>query len=399
MDYRISAVIPSRDVDNVRFSATYLAEHSSVLDEVIIIWNGKDSPDFIKLFGEVQRNTDVQFVVQNCHGMDVYEMYNEGAKIARSPFVLFANDDMYFPLGWDSELSILTNQPFNADASVVTFSLVEPGYVDVSEKCIKNNYGMEVAVFDKAGFDVFSRSATRQIHVGKLGWYMPVIFPKNLFLLSGGYPVEAPFPYPNDIVFFEKLGRYSNAQFIQVDSMVYHFQRLSQRPERMAFDRLNLCCGIDIKDGFINADAISHPGVLNFDVEKDIWPFAENSLSIVLWRHAIEHFRFDVGREILKKILFSLKPGGYLDIYTPEMMLAAEDYLAGFNKYPNCCSAVMRLWGAGTSEFQIHKSGYTVNPNAENCLHTTLLRLGYKNLEDLSCLDADEFGIRAFKHV
>jgi len=54
--------------------------------------------------------------------------------------------------------------------------------------------------------------------------------------------------------------------------------------------KLNLGCGKDIKEGYINVDSIKLPGVDKVvDLNKYPWPFKDNEFDFVLCSHILEH--------------------------------------------------------------------------------------------------------------
>jgi predicted SAM-dependent methyltransferase len=392
-DYRYSAVVPSRDFETAKFCIGYLIDNSDNLGEVILFWNGKKELELEvrNWMYSLSEQTDIKLTFLTGYTLDVYEMYNEGVKYALNEYVLLINDDMYVPPFWDKELPILCNQPFQPDSTIITFMLVEPGYVDVNYKCIKKDFGQTLETFDKVGFDAFAEESQHILGDG-LGWYMPVIFPKNLFIMSGCYPTNQKFPYPNDISFFEKLKTRMGISFLKIHSLVYHFQRLSQRPKNSPFEKLNLCCGNDVRDGYVNADVFDSPMVVKIDLEKEQFPFTEEHFSEVLFNHALEHFRQQKGIEVLREILRVLKVDGFLEVGVPNLKLACEDFLAGFNSFDNIAPAIQRIYGLGVSEHQIHKFGYT-----EEMLYDALFEAGFKKIEVQKPLYADEIRMRAWK--
>jgi predicted SAM-dependent methyltransferase len=248
---------------------------------------------------------------------------------------------------------------------VLTFDLVEPGYVDVNPVCRKMDFGMSMSSFDKEGFDKFAlENNDFKLHEDRLGWYMPVIFPKRLFIGLGGYCTYPPFPFPNDIIFFDLLKQQESVKFAQMSSFVYHFQRMSQRT------RLNLCCGSDTRDGWVNVDKEQA------DISSGTVPFKDGEFEYVLFKHALEHFRLEIARSILKEIHRILANGGQIEVRVPDFKLACIDYLGGVNTYPDCALAIERIYGLGTSEEQVHKWGYT-----KETLRDELTTAGFTNVE------------------
>lgn len=90
--------------------------------------------------------------------------------------------------------------------------------------------------------------------------------------------------------------------------------------------KLNLGCGKDIREGYINLDIdpISDK-VLKHDVE-DLSDFADNSVSEVLAFDIIEHFPQRRINPIIKEWCRVLRPGGKLIIQTPDIEVIFSDY-------------------------------------------------------------------------
>lgn len=87
--------------------------------------------------------------------------------------------------------------------------------------------------------------------------------------------------------------------------------------------KLNVCCGQDYREGYINID-FSDVGVngskVKIDVVHDILnglPYPENSADEIVFREALEHFHRLQGLDILKELYRVLKPGGKLDLTVP----------------------------------------------------------------------------------
>jgi glycosyltransferase involved in cell wall biosynthesis len=216
-----TAIFPTYSSLNLERCVDSLLLNSKNLEEIIVIWDG-DHDSYLKISANL--NERVKCIENPCPHADVYGMFNYGASIAQSEYILLVNDDMYFPKDWDE------NMPLDPK-SVITFVVVEPGFVKVNEKNIAHSFGFTWSRFKKEKFEGFAKKfpARGLIKENELGWYMPVLFPKSLFFESGAYPNDVPFPNPNDVLFFEKLKKNKEIRFAQVNSPIYHFQRLSQR--------------------------------------------------------------------------------------------------------------------------------------------------------------------------
>lgn len=94
------------------------------------------------------------------------------------------------------------------------------------------------------------------------------------------------------------------------------------RKKSVNFDRLNVGCGTDIREGYINLDTFKFKGVdVIHDINRLPWPFVENSFSIVLMSHVLEHVNEPV--EVMEEIWRVSKAGAIVEIGVP--------YFSGLN--------------------------------------------------------------------
>jgi SAM-dependent methyltransferase len=79
--------------------------------------------------------------------------------------------------------------------------------------------------------------------------------------------------------------------------------------------KINLGCGTDIKEGYVNVDCAKLPGVdVVFDVEKPPLPFKDESVDEVYAKDIIEHLDY---APLMKDLLRILKPEGKVIILSP----------------------------------------------------------------------------------
>lgn len=406
---RYSAVIATRYLEGFAFSIENLLANSVSCEEVIVVWDGDDrslEDASIVRFNLSKKYGTRIYLLRKQIGQDVYGMFNTGVSHAIEDFVLLFTDDMYVPTEWDKSLDLLDRINIDLSQTVITCKLVESGYVDVASQNIKKDFGKTIQEFDQKGFDSYARSnpdeevffcAQLKGEEPSIGWYMPSIFSKELFTKLGMFPTYPPYPNPNDMIFFERMKQMKDIIFVQLNSKVYHFQLLSSRVKQIeiTIPKLNLCCGDDKKSGYLNVDI--HNSDHDVDVSKGVLPFQNGSFEEILFKHAIEHFQYEIGLKILEEIYRVLKPNGYVDIFAPELATACEDYLTGENEFPNCCDSILRLYGQNTSIELVHKWGYTAKLKRSNNIVSILENLGFKNVVAIPTRDADEFGVRAFK--
>jgi SAM-dependent methyltransferase len=96
--------------------------------------------------------------------------------------------------------------------------------------------------------------------------------------------------------------------------------------------KLNLGCGEDFKDGFINVDFHSH---VRIDVQHDLnafpYPFDDSSFDHVFASHILEHL--DRPFLVMKELHRILKPGGTLTVKVPHFSrgFSHAEHKAGFD--------------------------------------------------------------------
>ena len=82
--------------------------------------------------------------------------------------------------------------------------------------------------------------------------------------------------------------------------------------------RLNLGCGMNRLDGYVNVDSHGDPDV-RFDLEATPWPWADDSVSEVLLKHVLEHLgrEASVYLEIMKELYRVCHDGARIRIMVP----------------------------------------------------------------------------------
>jgi len=85
--------------------------------------------------------------------------------------------------------------------------------------------------------------------------------------------------------------------------------------------KLNLGCGRDIRDGFINIDSFKLKGVdqvLNLGHEK--LPFKDNSIDYVYANHFFEHLNSDETMFLLDELYRVCRDGAIIEVICPHQM-------------------------------------------------------------------------------
>ena len=79
--------------------------------------------------------------------------------------------------------------------------------------------------------------------------------------------------------------------------------------------KLNVGCGENVREGWVNLDSVSIPGVdVVHDIEKIPFPFADGEFVEILCRDVLEHVEYI---PVLRELHRILRPGGVLKIQVP----------------------------------------------------------------------------------
>lgn len=136
--------------------------------------------------------------------------------------------------------------------------------------------------------------------------------------------------------------------------------------------KLNLGCGDDVKEEYINCDLYSEKADMKFDAKKI--PMEDNSVDEIFASHLIEHFDFKEGFEVLKEWNRVLKPGGKVVLETPDLLNTCKRFVEADEGFR------VRLYGHFFAwpwmEGQCHKFLYT-----ENQLRWTLQQCGFADIK------------------
>jgi predicted SAM-dependent methyltransferase len=94
--------------------------------------------------------------------------------------------------------------------------------------------------------------------------------------------------------------------------------------------KLNVGCGTDYKEGWINIDNNSDNNIekldLNWDMRKPL-PFKDKSVDYIFNEHFFEHLTPEEGQVVMKDLKRILKPGGIMRIAMPDLEGVIYNYL------------------------------------------------------------------------
>ena len=102
------------------------------------------------------------------------------------------------------------------------------------------------------------------------------------------------------------------------------FQLRRERVRNLRY--LDLGCGRNTHENFINLDCLWHPSVdVCWDITRGL-PFPNASMKGIFTEHCLEHFPLTVGMQILRELRRLLEPGGVIRIVVPNGQMYLEIY-------------------------------------------------------------------------
>jgi predicted SAM-dependent methyltransferase len=127
--------------------------------------------------------------------------------------------------------------------------------------------------------------------------------------------------------------------------------------------KLNLGCGPNRKDGWVNVDLFHSRADLQLDLRAP-WPFPDNSVSYIYSEHLFEHFEFHVEvPHFLREALRVLEPGGFFDVAVPDTVPLLKSY--GDPSAPYWSIALARGFHPGC-QTQLERINYHFRQNGKH---------------------------------
>ena len=169
--------------------------------------------------------------------------------------------------------------------------------------------------------------------------------------------------------------------------------------------KLNLGCGPDKREGYVNVDFMSaYPDVIHCDLSQLPWPWENGSVDEILMLDLLEHFPYKLTESILNECWRVMKVGARIEIQVPDFEHCAFAAM-GINQYLcNVCGApgkqaalkdgVECCLKCGTPTFSIKeaamnrlyggqnvKGNWHFNAFTKETLAYKLKKAGFKNME------------------
>ena len=102
--------------------------------------------------------------------------------------------------------------------------------------------------------------------------------------------------------------------------------RLPALRRRHRAGKLNLGCGPDRREGWLNAD-LGLTGDLHLNVSRP-FPFPDSFFALIFAEHLLEHLTEAAAAACLRECYRVLQPGGILRLSTPDLRQVVNEYLA-----------------------------------------------------------------------
>lgn len=94
--------------------------------------------------------------------------------------------------------------------------------------------------------------------------------------------------------------------------------------------KLNVGCGTDYKEGWVNIDNNSDNNIKKLDLHWDLrnpLPFPEQSIDFIFNEHFMEHLTPEEARYVMPDLMRVLKPGGVMRVAMPDLGVIVNNYV------------------------------------------------------------------------
>lgn len=121
--------------------------------------------------------------------------------------------------------------------------------------------------------------------------------------------------------------------------------------------RLNLGCGGDHKEWYVNIDLYCRYADLVHDLTKPL-PFEDRSIDEIFASHVIEHFSYEEWGRIKKDWYRVLRKGGKLEIFCPDIEHCMLNFLRDYQGR-KWWKWIKTIYGSQERDGEFHKNGFT----------------------------------------
>lgn len=129
--------------------------------------------------------------------------------------------------------------------------------------------------------------------------------------------------------------------------------------------KLNLGCGLDLREGYLNVDVREIQGVnLCFDLEANELPFEDGVVAEILLKDSLEHIGWRKTEWFLRECYRVLRKGGVISIQTPDLEAIAKKVILDpnykFGELSGYKAISYWVYGGQDYEGNLHKAGFTI---------------------------------------
>lgn len=161
--------------------------------------------------------------------------------------------------------------------------------------------------------------------------------------------------------------------------------------------RLNLGCGDDIREGYVNVDfRKTHPSVVEMDLARLPWEFETGSADEILMLDFLEHFPYRETKRLLLECFRILKDDGELVVQVPDAAILASA-LVGIRVQCNRCG--YWLYSENNPESYTFESCYRCGQNFLELKEAAMMRLfggqDYDGNVHYTCFTRDTLAAKA----
>lgn len=145
-----------------------------------------------------------------------------------------------------------------------------------------------------------------------------------------------------------------------IDTLIdsYYLRGWYKEPEKAV--KINLGCGNDIKEGYINIDKYNNIGQVDYQLDLgDLNVFEDNSVDEIYLSHVFEHISLNDMYGILEEWRRVLKHNGRLQLFLPDLEYEVKLWLSTPSERK--WMEVHRIFGAQSHPGNTHYSGHSVD--------------------------------------
>lgn len=144
-------------------------------------------------------------------------------------------------------------------------------------------------------------------------------------------------------------------------------------------NRLNLGCGYERPEGWVNVDKHDYGNHIVADVMEGL-PFPDDHFDFVMMNHVLQMFSYEEHPAVLKEVLRVMKKGAKLRIITPNLVQAFDAYTMKEGSYFPVSDEIEKTIGGKLARY-IYWHGETRSGFTHDGLADLLWRNGFATVQ------------------